>query len=172
MKKTLTLIAATAILGSTALAPLAASSAFAQSATSGAGSSAPASTMAPVASGTTAYLTMQSADEMAASNYIGQSVYTPDNKEIGKINDLILKNNGGIVAAVVGVGGFLGLGAKNVALPIEKITAAPDAANAGKIHLTTTETAETLKAAPEFKSLEDQQAEKAANMPASAPTTK
>ncbi|MBB3353408.1 PRC-barrel domain-containing protein [Rhizobium lentis] len=111
-----------------------------------------------VAQGT--YLTEQAPDQISANTYIGQSVYNANNESIGSINDLIMKKDGGIVAAIVGVGGFLGIGEKDVAVPIEKITIAQNTQD-GSLKLTTTETAESLKAAPEFKTLAMQSAEKA-----------
>ncbi|ARO22704.1 photosystem reaction center subunit H [Rhizobium sp. S9] len=111
-----------------------------------------------VAQGT--YLTEQAPDQVSANTYIGQSVYNANNESIGSINDLIMKKDGGIVAAIVGVGGFLGIGEKDVAVPMEKITIAQNTQD-GSLKLTTSETAESLKAAPEFKTLAMQSAEKA-----------
>ncbi len=130
-----------------------------------------AQTPAPAPTTSTAqaggYLTEQSADQISAKTYIGQSVYNGQNESIGSINDLILLKQGGVVAAVVGVGGFLGIGQKNVAVPFDKITATQNAED-GSVKLTTTETADTLKAAPEFKTLAAQASEKAARTPATA----
>lgn len=126
-----------------------------------AGDAAQAPTAKPstdVAQGT--YLTEQAPDQISANTYIGQSVYNSNNKSIGDVNDLIMKKDGGIVAAIIGVGGFLGIGEKNVAVPIEKITVAQNTQD-GSVKLTTSETAESLKAAPEFKTLSMQSAEKA-----------
>ncbi|NTG49507.1 PRC-barrel domain containing protein [Agrobacterium rhizogenes] len=120
---------------------------------------------APATTTTTAqaggYLTEQSADQISAKTYIGQSVYNGQNESIGSINDLVLLKQGGVVAAVVGVGGFLGMGQKNVAVPFDKITATQNVED-GSVKLTTTETADALKAAPEFKTLAAQASEKAA----------
>ncbi len=124
------------------------------------------SAQAPAATTTTeqagGYLTAQSADQISAKTYMGQSVYNGQNESIGSINDLILQKQGGVVAAVVGVGGFLGMGQKNVAVPFDKITATQNAQD-GTVKLTTTETADSLKAAPEFKTLSMQASEKAAS---------
>jgi len=109
--------------------------------------------------GGNSYLTQQAPDQISANTYIGQSVYNGNNESIGSVNDLILKKDGGLVAAVIGVGGFLGIGEKNVAVPMEKVTVAQNTQD-GSIKLTTTETAESLKAAPEFKTLAMQLAEK------------
>jgi sporulation protein YlmC with PRC-barrel domain len=119
---------------------------------------APAPTTATADAGT--YLTAQSADQVSANTYIGQSVYNAKNESVGKVTDLIMEKKGGIVAAVVGVGGFLGIGGKDVAVPIGNIDVAQNAQD-GTVKLTTSETAESLKSAPEFKTLSMQAAEKA-----------
>ncbi|MBB3288601.1 MULTISPECIES: PRC-barrel domain-containing protein [Rhizobium] len=134
---------------------------------------APAPTGTQQASG---YLTTQSADQISAKTYMGQSVYNGQNESIGSINDLILQKQGGVVAAIVGVGGFLGIGQKNVAVPFDKINATQNPQD-GTVKLTTTETADSLKAAPEFKTLAMQASDKAASsagtstMPATDNTT-
>ncbi|WP_018898603.1 PRC-barrel domain-containing protein [Rhizobium sp. 2MFCol3.1] len=121
---------------------------------------APAATTDTAQAGGGTYLTEQSADQVSANTYIGQAVYNGTNESIGNVNDLIMKKDGGLVAAVIGVGGFLGIGEKNVAVPMDKITVAQNTTD-GSVKLTTSETAETLKAAPEFKTLQMQSAEKA-----------
>ncbi|MBD9455638.1 MULTISPECIES: PRC-barrel domain-containing protein [unclassified Rhizobium] len=120
---------------------------------------APAAT-ADTAQASGGYLTEQAADQISANTYIGQSVYTGQNESIGEVNDLIMKEDGGLVAAIIGVGGFLGIGEKDVAVPMDKITVAQNTQD-GTVKLTTSETAETLKAAPQFKTLQMIAAEKA-----------
>jgi sporulation protein YlmC with PRC-barrel domain len=56
-----------------------------------------------------------------ASKVVGLSVYNDSNENLGSINDLIMDKNGNIKAAVLGVGGFLGMGAHLVAVPLDKI---------------------------------------------------
>ena len=123
---------------------------------------------APAAGGD--YLTAQSDEQISANTYIGQSVYNSADESIGKISDLIMEKDGGITAAVVGVGGFLGIGEKWVAVPFEKvsITQTPDSDD---VKLTTTETAESLQAAPEFKTKSQQVAERQATTPVDTSTT-
>lgn len=94
-----------------------------------------------------AYLTEQGETQISANDYIGKSVYTAADESIGNVTNLIMEQDGGLVAAVIGVGGFLGIGAKDVAVPMDKVTMTRNAQD-GTIRLTTTETAETLKAAP------------------------
>ncbi|WHO72695.1 PRC-barrel domain-containing protein [Rhizobium sp. BT03] len=130
-----------------------------------AGDAAQAPAPAPTADTAQAgYITEQAPDQVSANTYIGQSVYNGNNESIGSVNDLIMKKDGGLVAAIVGVGGFLGIGEKNVAVPMDKITIAQNTQD-GSVKLTTSETAESLKAAPEFKTLAMQSAEKAPAAP-------
>lgn len=56
-----------------------------------------------------------------ASKVVGLNVYNNNNDNIGSINDLLMDKNGAIKAAVVGVGGFLGMGEHLVAIPFDKI---------------------------------------------------
>lgn len=158
MKKTLTTIVTAALLGSATFAPLAmaqgTTAPAAPSATAPATTTAPDAAMPSTSAASGAYLTEQGPTQISANNYIGSDVYTSTDESIGSVTNLILEENGGIVAAVVGVGGFLGLGAKDVAVPMSKLTVTRDTAN-GTIRLTTTETAESLKAAPEFVTMAD-----------------
>ena len=55
-------------------------------------------------------------DQMRASKMIGSRVYDLQNRNIGKVNDLIVNRQGGIDAVVVDVGTFLGMGGKSVAV--------------------------------------------------------
>jgi sporulation protein YlmC with PRC-barrel domain len=55
------------------------------------------------------------------SKVVGLSVYNDDNQSIGSINDLLTDRSGNIKAVVLGVGGFLGVGAHLVAVPYDKI---------------------------------------------------
>lgn len=115
------------------------------------------------------YLTEQGTNQISASNYIGSTVYNAQNESIGDINDLIIDRSGGIVAAVVGVGGFLGIGEKNVAVPMANIM--PSQKEDGTdLRLTTNETAETLQNAPEFKTLDETRAASDTTAPSSDTT--
>src|ERR1700676_1293726 len=55
------------------------------------------------------------------SKVVGLSVYNDNNESLGSINDLLTDKNGNIKAAVIGVGGFLGVGEHLVAVPFDKI---------------------------------------------------
>lgn len=100
------------LLATTAIATLVATGAIAQTTpTTTAPMQAPAAaTDAPM---------VVHADGMLASNLIGETVYNGagDNAEnIGEINDIVLSNDGQIEAVIIGVGGFLGIGQKDVAI--------------------------------------------------------
>jgi len=59
-----------------------------------------------------------------ASTIIGKSVYSssdPQSDNIGDVNDLIVAEDGSVTHAVIGVGGFLGIGEKNVAVPFDEL---------------------------------------------------
>ena len=98
---------------------------------------------------------------LAKQDLIGQTVYAPDKAKIGSISDLILSKDGKSVDGfVIGVGGFLGIGEKSVALKMErlKMTAGPD----GILQLAMDMTKDELSNTPTFKSKRDLDAEKAA----------
>jgi sporulation protein YlmC with PRC-barrel domain len=56
-----------------------------------------------------------------ASKVAGLNVYNDNNENVGSINDLLMDKSGAIKAAVISVGGFLGVGAHLVAVPFDKI---------------------------------------------------
>lgn len=116
------------------------------------------------------YLTEQAEGQISANTYIGQSVYNAADESIGEVNDVIFTKDGSVEAAVIGVGGFLGIGEKNVAVPLDTITVS-EVPNSDDLKLTTQETADTLKAAPEFKTKSQQIAEQNANAPVDSTTT-
>lgn len=105
------------------------------------------------------YLTEQAQDQISADSYIGQTVYNANDENVGEINDLIIRKDGGVEAAVIGVGGFLGIGEKNVAVPFDNIEASMQE-DGITLKLMTTETADSLKAAPEFKTMSQLMAER------------
>ncbi|NOJ42057.1 PRC-barrel domain-containing protein [Bradyrhizobium australiense] len=56
-----------------------------------------------------------------ASKLVGLNVYNDSNESLGSINDLLTDKSGNIKAAVIGVGGFLGVGEHLVAVPLDKV---------------------------------------------------
>jgi sporulation protein YlmC with PRC-barrel domain len=61
-------------------------------------------------------------DARRASRVIGAAVYNENNESVGEVDDIVLPANANApVVAVVSVGGFLGIGAKLVAVPYERL---------------------------------------------------
>ncbi|MGV3634252.1 MAG: PRC-barrel domain-containing protein [Pseudorhodoplanes sp.] len=56
-----------------------------------------------------------------ASKLIGVDVYNQQNEKLGEINELILTSSGQIAGAVIGVGGFLGMGERDVMVPLNQL---------------------------------------------------
>ena len=77
-------------------------------------------TPAPMASDTSMsgkFMTDQGTNEFRASKFVGLDIYGSNNEKIGDINDILVDPQGQAKSVVIGVGGFLGIGEKNVALP-------------------------------------------------------
>ncbi|MDB5586375.1 MAG: PRC-barrel domain containing protein [Devosia sp.] len=95
-----------------------------------------------------------------ATKLIGQSVYSStgdDAQDIGKVSDLVFDANGQIVAAIIGVGGFIGIGEKSVAVDFRTLEFTLAADNTERWVLPTT--ADALTAAPEFVWKDDKPAD-------------
>lgn len=82
-----------------------------------------------------------------ASKLIGMDVHTNDNEDIGSVDDLIIDENGKVVAIVVSVGGFLGMGQKDVAISWDNVTRS---GAADDMELRVALTRDDLRSAPEF----------------------
>ncbi|BAT59303.1 PRC-barrel domain protein [Variibacter gotjawalensis] len=117
----------------TAISGLMISGAFAQtSAPSSAPPAAEKAQAAPVDA--SKFVAAQKPDQWLATKFSGTDVLGPDNKKVGDVNDLVFGKDGKIEAVVVGVGGFLGIGQKDVALPMtafEVVPASTSDANTG-----------------------------------------
>jgi len=96
------------------------------------------------------FVQAQHATDWRGTKLIGSSVYGPDNASIGSVNDVLIGNDGKVRAVVIGVGGFLGVGEKNVAIPLDalNISRKPDSSAIEKISVTYTK--DELKTAPKF----------------------
>src|SRR6202012_3093315 len=79
-----------------------------------------ANTMTPTAT-TPAASESSFKGDWRASKVVGLNVYNDQNESIGSINDLLTDKSGNIKAAVIGVGGFLGVGTHLVAVPFDKV---------------------------------------------------
>jgi len=100
------------IVGSALLA----TAAFAQSPST-------STTTAPAAATTPASAAADTAfnGNWRTSKVVGLNVYNEANESLGSINDLLTDKEGNIKAVVIGVGGFLGVGERLIAVPYDKI---------------------------------------------------
>lgn len=110
---------------------------------------------APSAVASAQFLNEQESDDWLASNLIGLSVTNAENERLGEINDLVTDENGKIVAALIGVGGFLGIGEKDVAVRFEDLKLSRDEDNDVTAMLNATQ--ETLASAPDFETLDEKE---------------
>jgi sporulation protein YlmC with PRC-barrel domain len=96
----------------------------------------------------------QAPTDQMATNVLGAHVYdgTAQNaNDLGKINDLVLNQNGSIAAVIVGVGGFLGIGEKQVAVDYHALQWQVGPDNNRRFVLQTTK--DELTSAPDFKTV-------------------
>jgi sporulation protein YlmC with PRC-barrel domain len=159
------------VVTATALGALLATGAIAQQSPT----TPPASTTPPQASttpstskaaGSQAVISEQKPDQFLASKFEGTDVIGTDNQKIGDVSDILFDKEGKIHALVIGVGGFLGLGAKDVALSMDSFEVVPasstsaggntsattgSSADGTNIKLKLSMTKDELKNAPDFK---------------------
>jgi hypothetical protein len=105
------------------------------------------------------FLTTQADEEMLASSLIGSSVYNSADENLGDINDILFNKDGSVKAVVIGVGGFLGIGEKNVAIAFSTLEQATDAD--GNVKFVLAASKEELDAAPAFVTLAEQRQQEA-----------
>ena len=111
------------LLATTAVATLVATATYAQEQPAPAPSD-PMTTTQPAATPAEPPRPVQ-ADAYLASSFLGESVYTGTGdkaQNIGDVNDIVIDAKGQVKSIVVGVGGFLGIGEKSVALDFPKLS--------------------------------------------------
>jgi sporulation protein YlmC with PRC-barrel domain len=91
-------------------APATTAPATGSSSTMGAGSSASGSSMTQMQPG-----------QWRASQIEGLDVYNNNNEKIGDISEMLVDSSGKIQAVVIGVGGFLGIGERDVAIAFDQV---------------------------------------------------
>ena len=107
-----------------------------------------ASALVTSAYAATTVMTAPPSESWTVTNYYKQAVYDPKESKIGDVDDVLVDKSGKITGLVVGVGGFLGVGEKDVIVPFGSVkTAKKD----DKWWLTLDETKDDLKKAPGFK---------------------
>lgn len=99
-------------------------------------------------SSTIEFVTTQPSSHSLARVFLGTSVKNAEGETVGDVNDLVFDDHGKINAVVLGVGGFLGMGEKTVAVPFSALTVG--AATDGARTLTINIGKESLKHAPMF----------------------
>jgi sporulation protein YlmC with PRC-barrel domain len=101
-------------------------------------SDAPSAKLAPASTG-----------QHRASDVLNARLTNAAGETVGDVNDLLLDNSGKVTHVVVGVGGFLGIGERNVALKFEQVQISRDSSN--RISASANVTKDSLNAAPEWK---------------------
>jgi hypothetical protein len=114
----------------------------------------PAAPKSAEAAGNARFLARQDSSDFLASNLLNQSVYNSQDEVIGDINDLVTDNSGKVVAVLIGSGGFLGLGEKDVAIRFEDLKLTRDENNNVKVIANLDK--ETLASAPDYEKLSEQ----------------
>ena len=75
------------------------------------------------------------------TDWYKQDVYDPNNAKIGQIMDVLVDKSGKISALIIGIGGFLDAGEKDVAVPFEEVQATT---KNNKVHLVMNATKDAL----------------------------
>jgi sporulation protein YlmC with PRC-barrel domain len=88
-----------------------------------------------------------STDHWLASDVYKADVYDPSDHKIGKVTDLMIDSNGTVTGAIIGVGGFLGAGQKDVVIPFKELKVST---REGKDWLVLNRTKDELKMAPAY----------------------
>ena len=107
--------------------------------------------VSPVLAQSGDFVQKQGANEWRSSKLVGTNVYGPSDEKIGDINEVLIDSNGAVHAVVIGVGGFLGVGEKDVAVPFKSLNI-KRTDNSDKIdRISVRYTKDQLKQAPDFK---------------------
>jgi sporulation protein YlmC with PRC-barrel domain len=111
------------------------------------------------------FIQSQGTDQWVFSKFKGTDVIGPDNAQVGDVNDVLFDKSGKIVGLIVGVGGFLGIGEKSVAIdmsafqPVPADTGSSAGGNSAisssndptNVKLKVSWTKDQLKSAPDFQ---------------------
>jgi sporulation protein YlmC with PRC-barrel domain len=111
------------------------------------------------------FIQAQGTDKWVFSRFKGTDVIGPDNAKVGSVSDLVFDHSGKIQALIVGVGGFLGIGEKNVAIDMSAFQVVPYSSGTTggasgavtpdndptHVNLKVSWTKDQLKAAPDFE---------------------
>ncbi len=111
----------------------------------------PNTAASPATGGAVTFIDQKASGQRLASNLIGMTVRGPGDEILGEIDDVVVDESGRVVGTVIGVGGFLGVGEKDVAVPYETMSFMGSGDDA---HAVLNKTKDQLKAAPTFKAEE------------------
>ena len=100
------------------------------------------------AASTTSTADFNANGEISGNAFIGANIRNRNNETVGKVEDVYIDDRGTIKTVVVSVGGFLGMGTKDVAVKWSDIKHSRDGKS---LVLTTNWTKDSLKAMPEYK---------------------
>jgi high-affinity K+ transport system ATPase subunit B len=92
--------------------------------------------------------TAMAADQVRVSRLINSTVRNAANESVGDVNDLLLDKTGKVTAVIVGVGGFLGIGERNVAMSFDQLQVRNEN---GTVVATANVTKDQLKNVPEWR---------------------
>lgn len=113
------------------------------------------------------FIVAQTPGHVLATGIMGANAVTADGENVGQIEDILLDEHDRVVGLVLGVGGFLGIGERDIAIPIHAaaIVPAPEAGDAGMLEggllgepagdVVLEMTAAEIENAPEFVALKD-----------------
>lgn len=107
-----------------------------------------AAALASSAYAATTTMSAAPSESSTITDYYKQDVYNPQQSKIGAVDDVLVDKSGKVTALVIGVGGFLGAGEKDVIVPF---TAVKGEKKNDKWYLTLDESKENLKSAPGFQ---------------------
>jgi sporulation protein YlmC with PRC-barrel domain len=93
------------------------------------------------------FVTSVPAEALSIRTYYNEDVYDNQDNKIGVVNDILLDKDGRVSTVIIGAGGFLGVGEKDVAVPF---TALKVAEKAGDRYLVINATKEALEKAPGY----------------------
>jgi PRC-barrel domain len=131
------------------------------------------------------FLTAQSTDQWVFSKFKGSNVVGPENEQVGSVSDMLFDKNGKVLGLIVGVGGFLGIGEKSVAIDMSAFQAMPadsgttGAAGGGaasvsdptNVKLKVSWTKDQLKNAPDFQYYKPPAPARTSDRPGGSPPT-
>ncbi|MCC6735563.1 MAG: PRC-barrel domain-containing protein [Bauldia sp.] len=106
----------------------------------------------PTRANAAGFIEYQAADELLVTDLLGRAVFNLAEESLGTVDDIVYSYEGDAVALVVGVGGFLGIGVKNVAIAYDAVALTMDG---DELRLVVDASREALDAAAAFQTLDE-----------------